>query len=138
MHDLVYPCIVVPQAEIAGLHAQRLAHGEKRVEHEFLGHHAEHAAGLAIVPDHVVAHDLHAARIGAVEPGEDGNQRSLAGAVGAEQAEKLALLDLECDSAQRLQRAVAFCYLVYLDGGHAGFIVVADEPADSVARGERQ
>jgi hypothetical protein len=43
--QFVDPVVVVFDAEIAGLDAQRLAHGEEGVEHQLLRHHAELAAG---------------------------------------------------------------------------------------------
>jgi len=56
-HHLVDPFVIVLQAVITGLYAQRFAHREKRIEHQFLRHHAEIAARRAIVADHVVAMD---------------------------------------------------------------------------------
>ena len=55
----------------------------------------------------VGAHHRHAAGIGARETGHHVDQRGLAGAVGAEQSEELALCDLERHAGQRLHRAIA-------------------------------
>ena len=90
MQDLVDPVVVVAQAEVAGLDAQRLAHREERIEHELLRHDAERAARVAVVGDDVVAQDAHRAAVGARQAGEDRDQRRLAGAVRTEQAEELA------------------------------------------------
>ena len=49
MQDLVDPVVVAAQAEVAGLEAQRLAHGEERIEHELLRHDAERAPRGAVV-----------------------------------------------------------------------------------------
>ena len=112
VHHLVDPGVVVADAEVARLDAQRLAHGEKRIEHELLRHHAERAARRAIVGDHVVAHHARAAASARVEAGDDRDQRGLAGAVGPEQAEELALLDREvtpasaCTAPKRFSRFV--------------------------------
>jgi hypothetical protein len=43
-----------------------------------------------------------------VSPREDADQRGLAGAVGAEEAEKLAFLDIKVDTGQRPHRAEGF------------------------------
>ena len=47
--DLVDPGVVVAQPEVARLDAQRLAHGEERVEHQLLRHDAERAPRLPVV-----------------------------------------------------------------------------------------
>src|SRR5574340_565099 len=60
MHDLVDPAVVVPEAKVAGLDAQGFAHVEKGVVDQFLRHHAQRAARLAVVPYHIV--DLNGRR----------------------------------------------------------------------------
>ena len=95
----------MPKPEIPGLDAQRLAHGEERVEHELLRDDPERAPRGAIVGDDIVAEDPRRAAIGAGQPGQDRDQRRLAGAVRAEQAEELALPDDEVDARERLHRA---------------------------------
>ena len=107
VHHLVDPRIVAPQAVIARLQAQRLAHREERVEHQLLRHHAEHAARAAVVGPHVGAHHARRSGIGARETGDHVDEGGLAGAVRAQQAEELAFLDLEAHAGQRTQRAVA-------------------------------
>ncbi len=107
MHHLVDPGVVRANAVIPGLQAQRLAHAEKGIEHQLLGHHAEHAAREPVLRHDVGAHHLHAARIGARQPGDQVDEGGLAGAVRAEQAEEFALLDAEAYPGERAQRAVA-------------------------------
>ena len=58
----------------------------------------------AIVAADVVAVDGDRARARRDDAADDADQRRLAGAVGAEQSEDLALLDLEVDRLQRLER----------------------------------
>ncbi|MNT03907.1 hypothetical protein D3C72_1384640 [compost metagenome] len=117
-HDFVDPVVVARQAEIARLQPQRLPNREKRIENQFLGHHAEHAARHAVVVHHIVPEHAHAARIGAVQAREDRDQRGLAGTVGTEQAEELAALDGETDTLERLQVAVALADIGNFDGFH--------------------
>ena len=62
-----------------------------------------------------MAENPHAAAIGARESGEDRDQRRLAGAVGAEQAEELARLHGEVDAGERIDVAEATCEPVDLD-----------------------
>ena len=104
LQHLVDPGVVAAQAEVARLDAQRLAHGEERVEHQLLRHHAEHAARAAVVGDARRA-PMHATPpgVGARQAGDDVDQRGLAGAVRAEQAEELALLDGEAHAGERAQ-----------------------------------
>jgi len=107
VEDLVDPGVVARQAVVARGQPKRLAHGEERVEDQLLRHHAERAPRGTVVGDDVVAH--HPDRTGArpVQPGDDRDQRGLAGAVRAEQPEELALGDLERDAAQGLEVTVA-------------------------------
>jgi hypothetical protein len=120
--QLVDPVVVAPDAEIAGLDAQRLAHREERVEHQLLRHDAELPAGLGVLRDDVVAVHAHLPARGMGQAGEDADQGGLACAVGAQQAEEFARFDLEADVFQRLQHPT--CALVQLgnvleaDGGH--------------------
>jgi len=53
--------------------------------------------------------------IGARQARDDADQRRLAGAVRPQQAEKLALRDIEADAGKRLQRAVALLDAADLD-----------------------
>jgi len=57
--------------------------------------------------DDVGAHHAHAARVGAREPGDEVDERGLAGAVRAEQPEELAALDRQADAVERAQAAIA-------------------------------
>ena len=122
--DLIDPCIVPAQAEITRLYPQRFADGEKRIEHELLRHDAEQPPRVAIVGAHVVPEYARAAAVGAGEPRENGNQRSLAGAVGPEQAEEFTFAYQQIDAGQRLDRAEAARNIDDFDGGahHAASI----------------
>ena len=104
--DLVDPVVVATNPEVAGLDPQRLAHREERVEHQFLRYHAELAARIAIIRDDVVPHHSDVARIDPDEPGQGRNQRGLAGAVGAQQAEELAGADRQVDAVECSNRAI--------------------------------
>ena len=116
--DFVDPVVIAPQAEIARLDAQRLADGKERVEHELLWHDAQHPARLSIAGHDVVPHDAGSAAVGAYEAGEDADQRRLAGTIGAQQSEELALLHHEVDRIERLQGAIALGHAAAFDGGH--------------------
>ena len=83
VEQLVNPCIVVADAEVARLKAQRLAHIEKRVEHQLLRHHAEFAPGLRIVDLDIAAQHLDPPGSGAGQAGEYGDQGGLARTIGA-------------------------------------------------------
>jgi hypothetical protein len=76
---------------------KRLAHGEERIEDELLRDDADLPSRRRVVAVDVVAEDGDAARGRPRQAGEDADQRRLAGAVRAEQAEELALLDVEAD-----------------------------------------
>jgi hypothetical protein len=89
--DLVDPVVVAADAEVARLDAQHFAHREEGIEDELLRHHAEVAAGVAVVGDDVVPHDRERARCRPHQTGQGRDQRGLARTVGAEQAEELAL-----------------------------------------------
>ncbi len=45
MQDFVDPRVLVAQSEVAGLELERLAHAEKRIEHQLLRHHAQGCGG---------------------------------------------------------------------------------------------
>jgi hypothetical protein len=118
VHHLVDPVAVGAQPEIAGLELERLAHREERVEHQLLRHHSQHAPRAAVIVDHVGTHDLHAARAGSRQPGDDADQRGLAGPVRPEQSEDLPGFDGERHAGERLKRAVALLDIPDLDGVH--------------------
>ena len=120
VHHLVDPAVVAADAEIPGLQAQRLAHGEERVEHQFLRHHPEQPARAAVVPGDVRAENAYRAGIGPCQARDHIDQRGLARAVGAEQAEELALLDREAHSGERAQPAIALLELQYFYGFQCG------------------
>jgi hypothetical protein len=94
---------------IAGLAEQAAAEGHgppnglEGVGRQLLRHEADHRAGGAVVPDDVVAVDRHGAGTGIDDAADDADQRRLAGAVRAEQAENLALADLQVDIFKRLK-----------------------------------
>ena len=88
--------------EVAGVVVERLLDGQEPVEVRLLRRQPDRLARVGVVLDRVVAEDLDLARGRLREPGRAVDQRRLAGAVGAQQAEELARLDLERDSAQRL------------------------------------
>ena len=65
------------------------------VKHQLLGYHAEFAPGLCVVALHVAAQyaDATSARPG--EAGKHANHGGFASTVGAEQTEKLTLLNIQ-------------------------------------------
>jgi len=104
--QLVDPGVVAAHAEVAALDAQRLAHAEEGVEHQLLRHDAQLSPRRGVVGDDIVAEHRDAAAAGARKAREDGDERRLARAVGPEQAEELALADVEAHLVQRAQRAL--------------------------------
>src|SRR5262249_41880646 len=111
---------VVADAEIARLEGQRFAYREKRIEHQFLRHHAERAPRCTIVVDHVKSHDPGGTARGEDQAGEDIDQRRLAGAIRAEAAEEFARVDLQTYFVERRERAIALGGALYLNGGNQG------------------
>ena len=113
----------------------RLAHGEVRPELRLLQHDADALRGTrgpgccGSWPS-----TRHLARVARAVALEDLDRRRLAGAVRAEQAEDLALLDLEVDAAHRLERAVRLPQAA--DGDRASRSVQLDERVP--ARRERR
>ena len=93
------------QAEISGLNAQPLAHGEKRVVHQFLRHYTERRARGAVIVHHVVAHHCGAAAAGPGESGKDADKRGFARAIRAQQGKKFALLHFQVNALQSMQTA---------------------------------
>ena len=75
------------QRRNTGLQRQRFTHREERIEDQLLRHDAKVAARFAIVADRVKTHDPGDTAIGAGEPGEDADQRGLAGAIRPQQRE---------------------------------------------------
>ena len=76
------------------------------------------------VGDDIVAEDPRRAAIGAGQPGQDRDQRRLAGAVRAEQAEELAFGDVERDVVERThvaaRRGIRLGDVDERDGRHRG------------------
>jgi hypothetical protein len=63
--DLVDPVVVVAQAKIASLEAQRFAHREEGIEHKLLRDDTEAAARVAVAGDDIVSHHRRGAAVGA-------------------------------------------------------------------------
>src|SRR5262249_49634344 len=122
LHHLVDPGVVRADAEVARLQPQRLAHGEKGIEHQLLRHHAEQAPGAAVVPRHVGAQGARRSGVGPGEAGDHVDERRLAGAVGPEQPEEFALLDGEAHAGERPQRAEALLQVRDLDRFQRGAV----------------
>ena len=91
----VDPGVVALDAEVTALDAQRFTDTEEGVEDQFLRHDAKAFSRCRIVVDDVVAHHGDLAAGGTRQPGQDRDQGGLARAVGPQQAEEFALLDLE-------------------------------------------
>ena len=99
--DVPQPPFVV---HFAGCQLCNGFHPEKLGECDglFLGHYAELPAGIAIVGDDIAAHHLDVPAIETHQARQRGYQGGLAGAIGPEQAEELALSNLKADSGQSL------------------------------------
>src|SRR5262249_56532945 len=82
-------------AEVGAVESEDLSSREWKIEIGALGNDADQALGRYTVRPHLVGSDPRAARGGTDTGGEDSDCRRLAGAVGAEQAEDLAGMDLE-------------------------------------------
>ncbi len=94
--------ILLRHPEVPAVEVERLLQREEVVEVRLLGREADQRPGLAVVVDRVVAEDLDLPRGGGREAGGAVDQRRLAGAVRAEQAEELTLRDVERDALERL------------------------------------
>ena len=90
-----------PGAEVRGVEGQVLERGQGAVEVGQLRHRRDSQLRRHRVHAHVDAVDEHAAAGGPHPRGDRADRRRLAGAVGAEQAEDLALEHLEVDSRPR-------------------------------------
>src|SRR5690606_1742851 len=78
-----------------------------------------HAPGDGrVLGNRVLIEHAHLATIGTGEPTHQPNRRGLACAVRTDQAEHLSARDIEGDTLQRLDRAVAFPYVREADGAH--------------------
>jgi hypothetical protein len=129
--DFVDPVVVMSDAEVAGLDAQHLADSEEGVEHQFLGHHPELAAGRPVVRHHIVAHHRQIAAVAAQQARQGRDEGGLAGAVGAQQAEEFALGHLQIDAGEGLEAPIGFDDGTNPDGGRGHGI-----PPDSRRRRE--
>src|SRR5258706_13669322 len=96
---------VVALAGEAEHRAQELLAAQVVRRHEALGQVGENEAARRIARGR--AEDFEAAGVAAAEIEEAMDERGLAGAVGADQAERLAGRDLEIDAAQRVELSVA-------------------------------
>ncbi len=79
--------------------------GLRRLEHvevDFLRHDADAGLGRLELALDVVAEDADATGCLVHQRGDDADERGLTGAVGTEQREEVALLDVEVDATQRL------------------------------------
>ena len=94
---------------------------EIEVDGALLEHHAERGERLRGPPAHVGAEDPDAAAAVAVEPGDQVEQRGLAGAVLAEQHGEAAGRDRERDLVQHLARAEAVAQASDLERGRRRF-----------------
>ena len=107
VQQFVDPSVVVLDPEIPRLDAQRFAHGEKRVEHQLLRHHAQQAAGSGVIGLHIVAMHQDAPGGGAAQTRQGADEGGFSSAVGAEQTEEFALLHIKADLVERFERGCA-------------------------------
>src|SRR5207237_1430332 len=108
-----------------GVEAQVLAGVEAAVETGALGEDADGGADAVVVDAELVALDPGAPMAGRDERGQHPQRGRLAGAVGSEQPEHLALLDLERELADR--DLVAEALPEGLGADHGGSIAQAVE-----------
>jgi hypothetical protein len=95
--------------------ADRLAHGQARVEAAALEHDPDALAQLALTSFGVVAEHADAAAGAPPVALEDLDRRRLASPVRAEQAEHLAARDLEGETADGVDVAIALAEVGNLD-----------------------
>ena len=105
--DLVDAGIGQAHAEVSGLEAEGLLHGEERVEVDLLRHQPHGAAGEPVVAHHVAAEHFHTAFAGEGGSRHQADEGGLPGAVRAEQREDLAAMDVQVDVVERGKGAVA-------------------------------
>ncbi len=117
---------LAPATVVTGLNPEHVADRKEGIEHQLLGNDAQLAPRLPELADGVVAHDADPARVHLDQTGDDADESGFTGAVGTQQAKKLALADLEIDSAQSSDRAIGFADAGDLDGRlHRGGIIGA-------------
>ena len=107
--NLVGASLSLRHAVEAGLQLQQLARREERVEVELLRHDADRPARRAHFRVDVVAPDARLARGAHDQPGEDVDQRRLAGAVRSQQAEERALRHPQADRPSARARQAGRC-----------------------------
>ncbi len=101
--DLLDQRIVRPLAEQAPAEPHGVDHPLEHVGGEFLRHEPDGRARLAIARDDVVPGHDDPAFAGIHQAADDRDERRLARAIGPEQGEDLALLDLQVDAPERLE-----------------------------------
>ncbi len=101
--------------------AQHVDDVEEGVKHEFLRDYTQQAPRLAEVTDGVVAEHGDVARAGSGEARNNVDEGGFARAIGPEQAEEFALMDVEPHAFERLQRTEGLLHTVDAErGGCAG------------------
>jgi hypothetical protein len=106
--------------EVAAVVVERLLARQEPVEVEVLRRQADRETRLLVVVDRVVAEHANRAGGGLGKAGGAVDQRGLAGAVRAEQAEELAGLDPQRNATQGLDPGgVALEQVIDFEGGHA-------------------
>ena len=101
VQQFVNPVVVVFDAKIAGLDAQRFPHVEKWIKHQLLRHHTELAARSRVIGLNVAAEHTDLAAAGAREARQNADHGGLAGTVGSEQPKEFALLNVKADPVKR-------------------------------------
>ena len=113
LENLIDPRAIVAQSKIAGLNPQRLAHAKKRIEHQFLRHHAKQLPGTSIIGAHIMTHDPGLPAVHPAKAGQYADQGRLARAIGPQQSEEFALLDRQINPVKGAQGAKALCQSLY-------------------------
>jgi hypothetical protein len=113
---------------------QRLADGELRLQLALLELRAEHTAGGLVLGDGVEAGDADPAGVGHTQPLDTLHGGGLAGAVGAEDAEDLAILDGEGDTVDGRAAGVGLVQVGDFDDGHASRVPGRAGPAHRPSR----
>ena len=105
---------------------ERFLRGQVPPQLVLLPHHQREAAAVVVValPRHVAQHARLAGRR-RDDAGEQLERRGLAGAVGAEKGDELALLDVEVDAAHRVDVAV-LAVKQAAQGGAQAFLLLID------------
>jgi hypothetical protein len=118
---------------VAGEHPVDLTHCQVRPELRLLQDDTDPLAEVASGARRVAVQHLDRAAVAGSVALEDLDRRRLSRAVRAEQAEDLALLDLEADASQRLVIAVRLAQVDDADGCHRARIV-GSQSASRAAR----